>query len=366
MSIARFLDYNFIWDETVTLTASSSDSEFPSTNLRNHHLSKVWRTAGCFEITSSNRYFDFYDGASKTVTIDAGNYTGAELATAIENGLNSTAAATDHTVTFEDGLFTIATPTGITLEFATGANTANTIASTIGFQAINTASNTEHIGGYQRIHTSEWVEVDLRTITEIDSVAIIFNPSSSIVFSGAATIKVQANSSNNWSAPAVDVTLSIDETYGVATHFFSGDQSYRYWRFYFKEIDNPNGYLEIPKLFLSKASQIQNPDIGFSHVISDESKSSRTSYGQKFSDIYPSSRSFSLNYTALTAAEMETLYNISQRVGTVTPIAFCLDPDGTDFDKDRFFLYGYLDGKVPQDHSFLTYFNTGISIQEAF
>jgi len=217
------------------------------------------------------------------------------------------------------------------------------------------------------IASVERITFDLKTTEDIDSFAMLFNPmpGEGVKFSDAAVITLQASATNSWTSPAVSVVLSIDETYGVITHFFATAQSYRYWSIKIEDATNAYGYLEISKIFLSASTQLgQAPEIGFQDTIVDQSKISETAYGHRYSDIYPNRRSFEFNYAAMTAADIETLQAIYARVGAVTPVAVALDPTATLFDKDRFFLYGYFPDKSKATHKFLTYFDTGLSIME--
>jgi len=82
--------------------------------------------------------------------------------------------------------------------------------------------------------------------------------------------------------------------------------------------------------------------------------------------VFPSRRKFKFDYTALTEADVETLYNIYTRVGLTTPIALWLDAEGTDYDKDRFFLYGRFSKNFSASNNFFTFFDEGIELEEAF
>ena len=89
-------------------------------------------------ITSSSKFLDFEDdGGNTSISIAEKIYkTPIELAAAIESAMN-VASAEDYTVVYSNvtGKFTIATATSAVfkLEFLTGVNTANSIATKIGF-----------------------------------------------------------------------------------------------------------------------------------------------------------------------------------------------------------------------------------------
>lgn len=86
-------------------------------------------------IASTNRYLDINDGSDKTATVAIGVYKDPhDLAEALQTALNSVSSG--FTVTYSDttGKYTLVKASGtFNLEWNTGANTANTIGTTLGF-----------------------------------------------------------------------------------------------------------------------------------------------------------------------------------------------------------------------------------------
>jgi len=209
------------------------------------------------------------------------------------------------------------------------------------------------------------IVIDLKAPGQVDSFCVIPPVNTGFKYSSAAVIKIRASATNYWDVTTpVNVTLSIDETYGIITHFFSSQQTYRYWCFEVSDTSNPFGYIETPKLFLSKATQLtQVPEIGFPYSMKDLSKSVSTDYGHRYVDIYPSLKGFSFNYKAISSADLETLYLIADRIGETKPVMVCLDSTATVWDKDRFVIYGYMkDFSAKQQ--FYSYFETGLAVEE--
>ena len=262
MSEFRILDYNYVFDSSVSLTASTADSAFPVSNLRNFQRGRVWRT------TSSS---------------------------------------------------------------------------------------------------AQSLIMDLKTAEEIDTALLIFEKDSVLTFHTGQTIKIQANATNEWSSPAVDETLSLDESFGVMSFFWSTAQEYRYWRLYMDDPLNGFGYFEVPKLFLGKALQLtQPPSIGFSLSEDDQSNISKTDYGVEYSDVYPGRRDLSLRYVALTDADRDSLRQVYERLGKVKPLVVSLDRLETTFlDKDEYIFYGYLDNNYNATQVFYNFFDVNLQLREA-
>jgi hypothetical protein len=214
--------------------------------------------------------------------------------------------------------------------------------------------------------TSQSVVMDFGAISSFDSFAAVFDPMSGSKFTSSAVFKIQANATNVWTAPSVDVTLSYDATYETLTYFWSSTQTYRYARFTMTDPTNTDGYLESPKLVIGLASQLtQVPDLGFQETITDRSVNTETAYGHRYSDTYPARRRLEFTYTALSDADLETLATVWKRVGNTSPIFVGLDTSGDLFDKDRFAIYGYISGDFKGKNSFLSYFDSALTIEES-
>lgn len=66
-------------------------------------------------------------------------------------------------------------------------------------------------------------------------------------FSSSAVVKIQANSSDSWTTPPVDVTCTTAE---LIAYFWDTVQTYQYWRVYVVDSAPVAAYLEIGRVFL--------------------------------------------------------------------------------------------------------------------
>ena len=346
----RILDYNYLFDETVDVTASSEDSEFPVENLLKHHVAKVWRSnpdSGTFVIKSTNCQMKL-KAQMEIVTVTPATYT----------------------VSYDSstGLWTISTSHSYLDLLWASVSGGVTLAPVIGFTAGTSRTGaTSYTGASVSIHTEEWILIDLMTpgTNPIDSFAVIFDKEEGYKYTEAAALYIQANDTADFSAPAVSESLSLDTTWDVITHFFSSYQNYRYWRLKIVDPSNPLLYVEIPKLFLAKATQLsQMPNLDFVDEISDTSRLVSNPYGNTYVDSLPTRRRISLDYSYLTSSDMETLQTIHRRNGQRIPIAIAIDATAAVFDKDRFFIYGRLQGELKASNPFYSYFNSSISVLE--
>lgn len=212
---------------------------------------------------------------------------------------------------------------------------------------------------------AQWVVFDIDSIEEIDSFAMIFNPLEEIKLSPLAVVKLQANATNSWGSPAVDVTLSISDREDLISHFFSTDQVYRYWRVYIDDPSNTWGYIEIPKIILGKKILLnRSPEIGFEMTEKDLSVVEKTPYGHKYFDVYPTVRSLSFDFNMMDYEDIKLISDSFNFAGTVSPVLCVMNADASLFDKDFFSIYGTYMGSLKLAHVVKQYFKVPVEIEE--
>lgn len=259
----RIIDFNYVFQSNVELTASSQDSEFPVSNLKKFFRTKIWRST-------------------------------------------------------------------------TSASAQNIV-------------------------------IDLKTEEEIDSFAVFFDPVLDNVYTPDATFSLQANATNEWTSPAVDVSLTLDEDNETITHFFTSNQSYRYWRFVMTDTTNPFGYLEAHKLFLGKKIALTKvPQSGLQIIHEDQSIKDRTMFGHEYVDVLPITKQLNFLTRFLDKTNHEELFKSFIRVGNVNPIFVEIDAQEEVFEKDRFVLYGKYEGPLQGAHVVRDLVDFPLRIVEAF
>lgn len=369
----RLLDYIYTQQSSTLVTATSENSEFPASNMKHAHRSRVWRSSGYFVITATNNRLDFKEsggGAELAANIPVGSYTPSELAAAIKAAMELVGAET-YTVSYSPvtGKWTIASAGAyLALLRASGSHLAQSVWTTIGFTtAADSTGALTYTGANIAIHTEEAVVFDFLTTEAIDSVCLFFDALEGNLLSSTAVIRIQANAVNDWNAPAVDQVLTYDDTFNCATHFFTTDQSYRYWRVKVVDPANPHLFVELSTLTIAKATQFGSlPATGFSYQVNDRSKVMETEYGHRYADEYPNQAKLAFDYTALAYADLKTFERIYRRVGKRIPVVVALDPEAELYDKDHFVIYGYFEGEFAPKHVLSGYFAQAFGIVEGF
>ena len=372
----RFLDFNYVTQNNVTLTPSSAKTNFPVSNLKSIFRNKVMRTNGYFLIDSSNRYIDFREtngGPELTAILDEGTYTPATLSAEIASKMDAASAnARTYTVTFDllTGKWTITGETFLELLWDSGTNTANSLGPVIGYAVTDLTGAITYTAASRALHTEEFVIVDLKTAEDIDSFVFYPNPleqsfPDGVRISQDAVLRIQGNATNEWSAPAVDEIVSIDDQFGVATFFWSTPQQYRFWKF--KIVDPKNQYLfvELGGLVLAKATQLTDPVAnGFTFGQIDNSVRVSNNFGNEYTDVQIVLKTMGVNYQAMLYDDIKVLDRMFKRNGVHTPVTVVLDGEEQCFDKDHFLIYSKFQNNLEHTHLSFKLFNQGLSFVE--
>ena len=324
------------WVDSSTVAYSSQQSNFPASNIIHRWATRSWRSRygagtgwGRFVIESGvNDALDFNEGGGElNATITAGTYTADTLAAEIKIQLDAEGGDT-YTVTYSSSTnkFTIASD-GSTFELMwdSGTNTATTIGSSIGFSV--TADDTgalTYTADNIAIHTEEWIVSDLGSAKAVWSVCLKkFN------FSASAVVKIQANATNVWSSPSVNVTLSLVQD--LKTHYFTSAQTYRYWRIYIQDAANDDGYIELGRVFIGPyLSPTKNINKNYSTNYADPSDSIMSDGGQISNNLKTKYRQFTFKFDFMSAADLALMVTMWNAVGHTKGFFFTLDRDNND------------------------------------
>ena len=372
MAVEFRMMQNDIWNSTITVTASSEDPSFPDDNLKEFLRARVWKSnpsGGTFIIDSTNEDLDVTDdGGTFLATLTSGTFTATTLATEIKTQLDASGTDT-FTVSYSatTGLWTIASDGSVlSLLSLSGGSAGTSVWSAIGFDtASDHTGATTYTGSTIAIHTEERLVIDYKTTEAVDSFALPFNPLDGIEFTSSATVRLQANATNEWSSPSVDELLTIDEVNQLAVHFFTSDQSFRFWSLEIIDPANPNLQVSVSKMVISKATTVKAPKIGFPYPLTDLSKTTATPFGHRYYDtIDIIMRGFDFDFELLSETQLETFILLYEAVGNTVPIFLCIDPIEEILDNKRFSIYGNFKGKITANNIVRDIFNSGFSIEE--
>lgn len=377
MTQSFLTNQNFLVSDLVfSSTASSEKENFENGNLYNsYQRSRTWRSNGYFSVGSTNKTIIFREtnAVDLTATLVEDNYSSSDLlAAAIKTALDS-AGSSVYTVEIDatNGKWKI------TSDGAGGGGIFEIIwtdplsdfGETIGFDTSSDDTGLlEYTADTIAIHTEEFIEWDLGTPSNPQSFFIFGASNRSIQLTSNSTIKLEANTTNTWTAPAYSQELTYSDTV-IFIHNQNGLTSpYRYWRLQIVDKDNSNGFVEIGAVFLGSNLYTERGRIqfGFRTGKQDFVELTRSLGGQ----VYGSSRAkndiYSAAWAGCTSADKELIDDHFESKGTDVPFVIVADPN-TAATTDQSRLTRIVRYASPPSFSILTpnYWNGQFQVEEA-
>lgn len=360
----RLVAYNYVQETPTTVFSSSENPNFPALNVKHQIRGKEWRSNGNFVIEAGKNRICFDEGFGEIVaSITPGTYSVSQLKAEIKTQLEAVGALT-YTVTFNHrtGLWSISATGEFALLGATGSH-LDEVLSIIGFAIADRAGEDNYTAPKIALHTEEHIGFDFKTAEEIDSVAIMW-PKGNFNLSENATIRLQANATANFTAPAIDVEMNFSDKFEIATHYFAAPESYRYWRVVIVDPENNNLYVSVGVVIIGLNELTEAPGNGFTLVQSDRSTIVKTDFGHEYTDEYPVLRVLNLNFKLIEYPIVEKLIELYEKIGSKRPVFVTMGIDNSLFDKDCFAIYGKFPESITHTHYSFNIFDDGLSIRE--
>jgi hypothetical protein len=337
----RICFFNYVDSDILANSeVSSEQTAFPVENAYNkNRRSKVWRSNGYFNVTSTNNKIIFREsaGVDLTATITVGEYMSqttmcAAIKAALEVAGDSTYTVTNSSATAWK--FTIVSngSGGTGVFHLMRADVLFTAASMLGFGTSSslTDSSLTRTSDYLTINSEEWIEWDMGLETNPKVFILIGPRNSPLKLTPSGTFKLQGNESNNWESPSFETTLEYnDKALFYEDEDGIGDQAYRYWRVLFSD-QNANGYIEVGAFFLGNyfAPQRGRPQFPFEIQPVDRTQTIYSEGGQTYSDVGQPSAQYSIEFLALEKEDVEELEDQFVEYQTGRPFFVVMDNDG--------------------------------------
>lgn len=331
----RFGNNNFATSPNVAPTASSELAGFPLSNAQNPTRSKVWKPAGSFTISSTNNKIYVDDGSSNEITLDSATYgSGTALATELQTKINAaitpTATVTYNTTTF---FFEFSFTSSVILEVS---NQTNAVWDTIGFIHPADISGTSINADDLRIHSSEFAVFDFGYPADISFFAMIPPADRTLGLTDGATVKLQANNVDDFTASIPYEQTATVTPNGVFLFLDTSTNdddlpSFRFWRIEIIDRTNALGsdFLNIGNIYLGSFTTVQARNIqsGFSKELRDPTLKSQSDSGVLFFDERTKFREYTgLEMLYMDSADRLEFENLINSVGVSQPFYLALDP----------------------------------------
>lgn len=338
---SKILWYNYADpDIYANVLESSAQASFPVTNLMAKiRRSKVWRSGGYYNVSSSNNTLVFRDvsgGSDKTATIAVGEYTTtASFVAAVDAALEAAGSA-NYTVTQNTTSLKFVLTSDLSggathfeLNFAHASNTCEDL---LGFASTHFTGASTYTADYIRITTGERITFDLGIPANPIDFAMTGARNRALKLSPNGTFKIQGSSTNAWTTPEYTATLTYDDEVLIQlSEEGLHTSNLRYWSVSLDDKENPYGYLELGAFFLGDSWPASDSrgkaQFPMSSSLFDRSSTVTSEGGQTLSEVLEKSQIFTVDWNGLTKSEIETLLDIFQDYGTSSPFFICLDSD---------------------------------------
>lgn len=143
--------------------------------------------------------------------------------------------------------------------------------------------------------------------------------------SSSATIKIQGNASDVWTAPSVDVTLTLAD---LITYFWTAEQTYRYWRVIAVDSNPVTTYLEFNRTFLGPYfSPSVNLIDGYTKTYKDPSDIEFSDNGQISTNQKTKYRTIRMDFENIVALDEAEFDEMFLAVGSSLNLFWTLDRD---------------------------------------
>jgi len=324
--------YRNLWRTGTLLAVSSEDPQFPKEYTQSDDTTLAWHSRngtgsgnGLFVITTANHHLDYDIGAAElNAIITAGSYNGTTLAAEIQTQLNATGGTFTVTYSLTTGKFTIARAAGnFTLRWQSGANTAATIGTAIGF--IITADDTgaaTYTSDYARFHyPAEYIDIDLAAATVYDYVALLGHNLSA---TAVATIYGADDSAFTTNVVSDVITYAANNM----RFYLAAARTKRYVRIHIADPTNASGYVKIGNVVvgkyydLAKAPAAEGYEDGYDDFTEIEFSASRNLHIVQDAPIL---KSRALSYIGLTDTTKGYIMDLLSHCGIHRAFDICFD-----------------------------------------
>lgn len=133
----------------------------------------------------------------------------------------------------------------------------------------------------------------------------------------SATITLDGNDTNVWTAPAYTTSITYNADYIYKD--LVTDQTYRYWRLSISDASNPDDYIELSKIYLGSFVQFPNMKKDQKIPVASTGQSSISESGQVYGNRGYTYRYGTINFSNMTNTERQTINTMFLAVDKIKP-----------------------------------------------
>ncbi len=125
----------------------------------------------------------------------------------------------------------------------------------------------------------EWIKFVFGAAVSVSNICIVGSNISS-----GATITLEGNASDSWSAPTFSVSILSTDKFGDYFYKSFATQSFRYWRLTIDDAANTDTYIEVAQIFIG--TYLTMPGMNLGQIVTKKSNSvaTKSASGQLYGD----------------------------------------------------------------------------------
>ena len=205
--------------------------------------------------------------------------------------------------------------------------------------------------------TGQTIIIDLGSPKAVNTIALFGHG-----FTTSATLSINGNAANSWTAPSV--VTSLTALTGPILKYLAASVTYRYWRFNLSDTSAANAYIELGRPWLGEYLTIDPASLDTFTV--SKRRSDTVTYGrdrQKYATQGVGWRSFSLSFPKTGGAMLNAIQTMYDTVGNFNSVIF------SNFDSSRSYpivepVYASIVGDIDFAHTRAQKYTYSLTLEE--
>jgi hypothetical protein len=172
--------------------------------------------------------------------------------------------------------------------------------------------------------TTAQVVIDLGSALDVSCFALAGHNATA-----SATATLEGNATDSWGAPSFSQAVTLADTTML---FLSATQTYRYWRLTITDGTNPDGYLQVGRIFLGEYLQFPGITPGARLPRVSTAAVQRAPSGVVFGDKGIQYRAANLQFPVITEAQRGEIDTLFETVDKVDPVFMAVWESSMDYE----------------------------------
>ena len=201
------------------------------------------------------------------------------------------------------------------------------------------------------------IVIDLGSAKQVTSFFIVDHS-----FTSSATVRLQANTSDSWGSPPVDIILSITD---YIMYNYTIDETYQYWRLTFDDNTNPD-FVRIGRIMMGVPLSGLRMQQDQRLTVKTTTDTTTNKTGQKFIRIGYEFNSNSINLQNITFDKEQEIKTMFRAAGNRTPVILVIWENEIDKQAPLYCFITDTTANLQRKSKFITPFAVSFNFEQTF